>query len=832
MSIKENWNEIEPVELADISRTPPEPESQATESETVTPHRDQRLNALPKSARSFDHRLSSTPRDHRLHPLPGFAKSTADDPESSYHDDEDLPPDEQPHAQSDADVNNDDEFEASQTGEFDDQETAENRSSAGAYDTEHEYVPDSLDDQFEGDSAPYEPVAAEDQFAAEDSNADDGSYDVIIEPDPEDEPRPLSTRWLAAIIVSLVLHAWMGSTLSSVTVEDREYEGAIPIESRIASIEPEPEDVEEIVTYELANPNDLEKEQVTALHAKSVGLVLTEKPVQESAPQLLEVASVDMRETSPVYDIPEGTEVDETVVVQGSNGEGIIQLDAALDRVTWEIAANLKERKVLVVWLLDASGSLLEQRKDVSKRMRRIYGELQALETAGQVPNQDQPVLSAVVSFGQKTTFLTPNPTPKVDDIISSLEEAPIDESGVENVFGAVKQVIEKWQSFRTQQGRRILIMTITDEAGDDYGQNLNTSISMLNRLGGKAYVIGPPAIFGKRQGYIPYLAPEDGKTYQIPVDIGPESAMAENVQLPFWFNGPQYDNLSSGLGPYALARMVHETGGAYFMTNMTTSAGLAATGSYGNQTMKMFTPDYKFGTPEEYMRSLNKHPLRQAVFNAGQLSLKYKALGTPNLEMRVNQGNYLQILATSQQTVAVSTAMIDNILTAFSPKLEQEYTKETSLRWRMSYNLCYGRLLAQRLRCYEYNSALAQLKLLGAQDIATKSNHWIFRPDVNINYAAGMKKPKDLAETLLKRCINEAPGTPWAILAARELQYPFGIKVIEQYEKPEPPPSERQEPANLLTGKKKGVLLLADDRKKPKAAPATPPPPPKLPKF
>ena len=94
------------------------------------------------------------------------------------------------------------------------------------------------------------------------------------------------------------------------------------------------------------------------------------------------------------------------------------------------------------------------------------------------------------------------------------------------------------------------------------------------------------------------------------------------------------------------------------------------------------------------------------------------------------------------------------------------------------------------------------------------------------------MKKSKDLAETLLKRCINEAPGTPWAILAARELQYPFGIKVIEQYEKPPPPPSEREDKADLLTGKKKGVLLLADDKKKPKAPPAAPPPPPKLPKF
>lgn len=667
---------------------------------------------------------------------------------------------------------------------------------------------------------------------------EDRSLDIIIEPDAEEPARPLFRRWMAAIAISLLIHTWVVSTLSSLPSEARTY--AVVEEDLLNTwiepkLEPEPfdEPEEKKLDLELANPNDEEKPQVTALNARSTGLELTEKPVQEAA-ALLEMGGSGpsfLDAGKAVFDIPQGLEIDESVIVQGTTGEGLVQLDAALDRVTWEIAANLRERKLLVVWLVDASGSLLEQRKAVTKRMRRIYGELHALGNEGKIPNQDQPILSSVVSFGLKTTFVVPNPTPNVDDIVAGLEKAPIDESGVENVFGAVRQVIEKFQSFRTQQSRRILIMTITDEAGDDYGQHLNTSIGMLNRLGGRAYVIGPPAVFGKRQGFVPYLAPEDGKTYQLPVDIGPESAMAENVQLPFWFSGPQYENLSSGLGPYALARLVHETGGVYFMTNMTTSAGLSPVGTYGNQTMKLFTPDYKFGTPEDYLRGIQKQPLRMAVYTAGQLSLKYKAQGTPELELRVNQGNYIQTLATAQQTVAVSTAMIDNILTAFNPTLEQAYAKETSLRWKMAYNLCYGRLLAQRLRCLEYNSALAQFKLMGAQDVASKSNHWIFRPDTNINFAAGTKKQKDLAETLLKRCITEAPGTPWAILAARELQYPFGIKVIERFDPPAPPPSATPAAA-AAAGKKKGVLLLADDKKKQPTKQAAPPPPPKLPKL
>lgn len=659
-------------------------------------------------------------------------------------------------------------------------------------------------------------------------SGDEAEIEVIVEEAPPVDWSLM--RWMAAVVASLVLHFWFASTLSSVMIEDREYEAVIPIETQMLEDNPEVEQEEKIVEYELANPDEMEKEQQTALNARSVGLIQSEKPVQEAAPQL-EIASVEFQEAAPVYDIPEGTEVDESIVIQGTSGEGIIQLDAALDRITWEIAANVKEKKVLIVWVLDASGSMSEQRKDVARRMKRIYGELGALETAGQIPNQDKPILSGVVAFGEKATFMTPTPTANIEELLAGIDKIPIDESGIENIFGTLRQILDKWQVYRQQQGRRILLMTVTDEAGDDFSQHLNSTINIINRLGSKAYVVGPPAVFGKRQGFVPYLAPEDGKTYQIPVDIGPESAMAENVQMSFWFNGPQYENLSSGLGPYALARLVHETGGAYFMTNMTTASGLSPVGTYANQTMKSFSPDYRFGSIEEYLRDIDRKPIRKAVYMAGQLSLKYKTLGTPELELRVNPNNYLQTIAQAQQSVAVSTAMIDNILAVFSPNLEVEYRKESSPRWRMAYNLSYGRLLAQRLRCLEYNSALAQLKLLGTQDIQTRVNRFVFRPDATLNFAAGMKKPKDLSETLLKRCINEAPGTPWAIMAARELQHPYGIKVIEQFDPPPPPPSAMENnPAQ--PGKKKGVLILVDDKKKPKPKPAAPPPPPKLPRF
>ena len=122
-------------------------------------------------------------------------------------------------------------------------------------------------------------------------------------------------------------------------------------------------------------------------------------------------------------------------------------------------------------------------------------------------------------------------------------------------------------------------------------------------------------------------------------------------------------------------------------------------------------------------------------------------------------------------------------------------------------------------------------MKTIGGQDVANKSNHWIFRPDDNINYATTMKKRAIEAEKLLKRVVQNAPGTPWAVMASRELKDPFGIKVVERFDPPPPPP--RAGDANVGNDKKKGVLLLADDvmkkaARKPQEAPT---PPPVLPK-
>ena len=521
-----------------------------------------------------------------------------------------------------------------------------------------------------------------------------------------------------------------------------------------------------------------------------------------------------------VYDIPEGQILDDTVVVHGLSNDGIVQIETALDRVTWEIAQTLQERKVLVVWLLDASGSLTKQRAAVAKRLNRIYGELDALDKEGQLPRREQPIISGVVSYGLKTNFITREPTDKFDVIQNAIANTKNDPSGRENIFTAVTHVVNRWKKYRTMDKRQIMIIAITDESGDDFPVH-EKAIKMCRKNGVRAYVLGPTAVFGRRKGFVPYRAPEDGKEYKLPVDLGPETAKFDLVDLQFWFDGSQHTYLSAGFGPYALARLVRETGGIYFTTNMTTMAGFGPTGIFDADAMRPFSPNYEFGTPNDYLQHLKNHPLRYAVVAAAELSRANPSEGTPDLDIRVTARNFRNSATTAQQTVARSQLMIQSILQAFPNGIEKHLDKEQSPRWRMAFCLSYGRLLAQQVRCLEYNYACAWLKgNLTEQDINTKSNRWIFKPSEKINYATSMKKNAKLASKLLTQVIEEAPGTPWAVLAARELKHPFGMMVEHRFIPPPPPPKPR--PATP----QKPRLLLAPNPKVNKPPPKKPPKP------
>jgi hypothetical protein len=596
---------------------------------------------------------------------------------------------------------------------------------------------------------------------------------------------PFLRRFLSATLASALAHAALLLLLAQMFYEERRIVPPPFIVSTFHSIEEEAVLVEpELTPAEVSE--DPDDSPLAATMESIASLIDDDALLATVAEQTVLDAPIDLPSLLPETS---GAELNEVVVHTGTVGVEVREVEGAVDRLTEEIITQLEDHKLLVVWLMDASISLVPDRQDVAERLTRIYGEIEGL---GGV-KEDDALHSAVVAFGQRTREMAA-PTDDTSAIVAAIRQVPTDESGVENVFTAVNECVVRYQRARTSEHRRMLIIVWTDESGNDDAR-LEDAVRFCRNNVVPVYVVGPSSMFGKQQGTMSYRH-SDGKVYQLPVDRGPDTVREERPHLPYWFDGPQYDSLLSGLGPFALTRLAHETGGAYFIKDHA-----ADRSPFDVEQMRRYHPDYE--SPELYLRHAQASPLRRAVLTAVDVTRQRKFKATPRLTFAPTGKTFFNELREAQETAAYDIGVAQQALAAFGKNLEHAYAKETSPRWRAWYDLTYGRLLAMSVRCAEYNWACAVMKGKGADFVDNKSNRWHFNPDAELHFGSASQRMAKEARRLLMRCVEQNAGTPWALLAQRELKDPFGFRIDEAYVAPPPPPP------------------------RPKAQPAAPPPPP-----
>jgi len=596
----------------------------------------------------------------------------------------------------------------------------------------------------------------------------------------------VGARFTQAAVISAAAHAALLAVLAQFATSEHR---PTPEPLLLTASEEEAELPLPDLEYQMAEAKDEPAE--TALSALAMSLA----PAIRSEASLRGVLRVSelpatISAPSPELDVA-AVQLDERLLKAGSLGEQMLQVEGAVDRITEEIMTNVEREKTLVVWIMDASISLKADRQAAADRLQQVYRELDEL---GAIDGRDGPLTSAVVAFGQQAQEMAP-PGSEPGEIIAAIRNVPTDDSGVENVFRTVAWCATRYQRQRQTEHRREMFVIWTDESGNDY-DHLENAVTFCRNNVIPVYVIGPSAMLGQQRGTMAYKH-TDGKTYQLPVDRGPDSVRDERLHLPFWFDGSQYESLRAGLTPFALTRLTSQTGGAYFIMDRT-----ADRSPFSVETMQRYVPEYD--PPAVYLRHAAADPVRRAVLTAVDVTGQHKLKGTPRLRFAPTGKTYYGELREAQETVAYNLPTIQQALGAFGPRgLEQAYAKESSPRWRAWYDLTYGRLLAMYVRCNEYNWACAVMKGKGADFVDAKSNRWQFSPDTAVHSGSQSEKMAKEAERLLTRCANENPDTPWALLAKRELAQPFGFKVLEAYEAPPPP------------------------KPKPKATPPKPAPPP-----
>jgi len=488
-----------------------------------------------------------------------------------------------------------------------------------------------------------------------------------------------------------------------------------------------------------------------------------------------------------------GLQFSEHLTVRGAVGEGTTGASGAVDRITHEILQSLEERRTLVIWLFDQSGSLARQREQINDRFDNIYTELGILEAAENeafATHSSKPLLTQIMAFGKSVSTMMKEPSDDLGEIKSAVRAITQDDSGIELTFEAIFKAVNGHSKYREvdangEPKRNVMVVVVSDEAGEDQ-QHVDKTVRLCQKFAVPIYVIGIPAPFGRQETVVKWVDP-DPTFDQTPqwgrVNQGPESAMPERIKLHFAGEREDKDPIDSGFGPWALTRLCYETGGIYFAVHPNRNVNRAVSKRevanfsahlehfFDPSIMRDYRPDYV--SYQEYGRRIQASKMRSSLIEAAQLSWS-TPMKDPRLRfVKRDEASFVNELSESQKMAAQLEPQIDGIYQILQIGISDRGA-ESSLRWQAAYDLALGRVLATKVRTEAYNAMLAALKR-GIKVSAENNNTWTLVPANEISVGGQYAKAAEKATELLTRITQEHEGTPWALLAERELANPIG---------------------------------------------------------
>ncbi|NIL97780.1 MAG: VWA domain-containing protein [Planctomycetales bacterium] len=618
-----------------------------------------------------------------------------------------------------------------------------------------------------------------------------------------------------AWVVSLVVHLSLLVILTIVLRELPRNEGHVELVSSV--VEPEMEVPQEFFF------SDLEQVEIGANSVAGVDMAeaiaeleaeLTENVMQVEPEEVVETLDVTPSELviDRIFNMNSALESMPNVVVQGAAGVGATGAAGAIDRITQAIIDSLEDRQTLVVWIFDKSVSLSAQREAIVNRLDRIYQELGVIEASGDsrfATHEDKPLLTAVMGFGENVTFELKKPTDQLSAIKEAVAGIQDDDSGKEYVFQAVYDAAVEYQRYAEGSNRRnVMMIVFTDEAGDDGAEMVDRTVARCQRYRMPVYVVGVPAPFGRQQVEIKWVDPDpefDQSPQWTPVTQGPESLFPERIKISFSGLHPGEEPLDSGFGPFALTRLAVGTGGMYFSVHPNRQPGrpvrkaetahLSAYIQYffDPEKMRRYRPDYV--SLKEYERILRKNKAKQALFNAARRSWA-APMETPQLRFpKRSEADLANALTEAQQQPAKLLA--GTLLQMYEDLKQGERDRQQIVRprWQAGYDLAMGRTLALKVRTDGYNRMLAAAKR-GMKFKNQQNDTWVLKPSEKILAGSALEKEGQKAKDYLQRVVKDHPGTPWAMLAARELQDPLGWEWTEDFSNVNRPRAGNNAPA------------------------------------
>jgi hypothetical protein len=484
------------------------------------------------------------------------------------------------------------------------------------------------------------------------------------------------------------------------------------------------------------------------------------------------------------------------VTISGNVTGHVGSVGEALDQLAAEILRNLADHKLLVVWLFDESGSMRDDQQAIKESFNRVARDLKL--NLGDDTRSSDALLHAVVGFGQSVHFELRKPTTDLDAVGQAIDHLMTDESGAEKTMRALQIVLGEYQKYISKD-RRLMIILVTDESGDD-GAEVEEARQMAVSRNAPIYVVGRQALFGYDQLLLRYIDPVTKDEYWPAIRRGPETPAPEGLQWDGLYE--RRDEQPSGFAPYELARLVKDTGGIYFI--LPSEEGLRVRlreRAYSIETLKEYVPDTR--SRMDYLKQRNGSPLRRALaeiidLTKGANLRKHFPVGEPG-NLSVLEEAIPEAARTAQERL-VLLANIEQRLRA----LEDARKREPDKRWQAHYDLMLAQVVAYQVKVYEYLACLDEMVELARKGQLVPSK-WPIKDQLGVDWvldhAQPLKAPpketeKKLVEAkkLLEAVIAQHPKTPWADLAKDVIDRGFGVGRGEWHYSP-----LYQERANLV---------------------------------
>jgi len=600
-----------------------------------------------------------------------------------------------------------------------------------------------------------------------------------------DDEGPLegdTPAWAVSLAIHIVV--LLGLALASLGEPPKSARSVTVIEAPLAAeeeVELVPQEV--AVSEDPAETEGAESEQSDAV-AQALAPTLSEISVVpvEAEPDAVVDVELDL-----VHELPTAQQIDAAVVVKGAVGVGTTGAVGAVDLLTAEIAAALSQRPTVVCWVFDQSVSLSAQRRQIADRLDRVFDELGANRSSARRPD----LTNIVVAFGQNVSIVTPKATDEVEEVVKAIESIPIDESGAEMTFTAIKRTAEAARIYRTSSPKRnVMIVVFTDEVGNDQDKADDTT-KLCTMLGIPVYVVGVPAPFGLaevRMKYVEFDPKYDQEEQWVVIEQGPETLFPEVVRVR---SGRYADEaIDSGFGPFSLSKLCADTGGIYFRVHANSGArGRVSdemTAPLSSRLRYFFDPDVMRAYQPDYVsqaklkEEIARNRAKAALVEAARKTVVEPMESPQTVFPRKDEGSLKTLLGEAQKGAARLQPKLDALSELLKSGLaDREKIREK--RWQAGYDLALGRVLAVKVRTDAYNLMLAQASL-GMSFKNPKSDTWKLEPSEQVKVGSATEKLAKQATELLTRVVNDHPGTPWALLAAEELRMPLGYEWTETF--------------------------------------------------